>query len=81
MAPQLSCYVGHGVPRALDQARSPDAQGWTIVTLRFERLEDARAKILGLGPGVEVLEPLALRLSVADHAEQCAALYRNGGAP
>ena len=79
MAPFLAYYFGHGVREALDEASPPDAQGWITVRLFFERLEEARARILGLGAGAEVPEPVALRLSVADHAEQIARLYRDVG--
>jgi predicted DNA-binding transcriptional regulator YafY len=53
----------------------PDAEGRIILTLPFETLEDARSRILGWGRAVEVLEPSALRLSVADYAAQIVALY------
>lgn len=43
---------------------------------RFESLESARKAILNLGGAVEVVEPEALRRSVADFAGQAAAVYR-----
>ena len=45
------------------------------VELTFASLEAARARLLGLGRVVEVLEPRALRASVRDYAEQIVALY------
>jgi len=41
----------------------------------FESLENARARILGFGGAIEVLEPLALRRSLADYARQIGAVY------
>jgi predicted DNA-binding transcriptional regulator YafY len=46
------------------------------VTLPFESLEDARARLLGLGGAVEVLAPQALRDSVLDYARQTVAIYK-----
>ena len=43
--------------------------------LFFESLEAARARLLSFGGGVEVLEPQALRCSIADFAAQIAARY------
>jgi len=61
---------------ALSGAEGPALEGWITLTLSFERLEDARERILSLGGAVEVLEPEALRQSVADFAAQIVALYK-----
>jgi hypothetical protein len=45
------------------------------MNLSFESPTEARSSLLALGGGVEVLEPLALRLSVQDYAEQIIKLY------
>ena len=65
--------IGEEIVRA--QAGPPDAEGWVTVTLPFESLEDARDRILGFGRAVEVLAPIALRLSVLDHAAQIVSVY------
>jgi predicted DNA-binding transcriptional regulator YafY len=44
--------------------------GWVPVTLHFDSLEEARTKLLGLGAGVEVMTPVALRRSLLDYAQQ-----------
>lgn len=55
----------------------PEAQpGWQTVTLTFESFEDARSRILGLGSAIQVIEPLALRTSIMDFAEQTLKVYR-----
>lgn len=56
-----------------------DAAGWVTMVLSFASLESARAALLALGRGVEVIEPEPLRRSLLDYAEQIVALY--GGQP
>jgi len=73
-APELIRRLGQQARKGL-AAGSTDAAGWTTVELHFESLEGARERILSFGGGVEVLEPLALRWSMQDFAEQTAALY------
>ena len=46
--------------------------GSSCVGIAFDDFEQARALLLAYGGAVEVLEPLALRLSIADYAEQIA---------
>lgn len=46
--------------------------------LNFKNLEQARDRLLALGGSVEVLKPLALRLSIGDFAREIAAVYRGG---
>jgi len=41
----------------------------------FESLENARTRILGFGGAIEVVEPLALRYSLADYTRQFGAVY------
>ena len=71
----LPRYFGNDVCDQIAQAGSLDAEGWVVLDLAFESFEAARDRILGFGRGVEVLEPLALRRSVFDFAEQITALY------
>lgn len=49
--------------------------GWQVLRLAFPSFEDARRSLLGYGRAVEVLEPLALRRSLLDYAEQIIDLY------
>lgn len=49
--------------------------GKKITTLRFDDFSHALKTILGLGNAVEVLDPLALRMSVADYARQIMKVY------
>ena len=50
--------------------------GSRILILTFRWIDEARDQLLAFGSGVEVLEPFALRASIADFAEQTARLYR-----
>ena len=59
----------------LDTPLAVQRDGWQAVTLTFENFETARTRILGFGGAIEVLEPLALRRSVADFAQQTRSLY------
>ncbi|MBI5667608.1 MAG: WYL domain-containing protein [Chloroflexi bacterium] len=57
------------------QTIGEDADGWLRLSVGFESLHAARTQILGLGGAAEVLEPEALRLSVADFAAQVLRRY------
>jgi predicted DNA-binding transcriptional regulator YafY len=67
-------YLGAEVHAASDHT-APDEQGRVTIRVVFESLEDARARCLSLGYAVEVLEPEALRKSIADYAEQIQKVY------
>jgi predicted DNA-binding transcriptional regulator YafY len=71
----LPMYLGERVRDVVADAGPADAEGWIRLTLPFESLEAARGSILGMGRAIEVLEPRALRNSVADFAAQIVELY------
>jgi predicted DNA-binding transcriptional regulator YafY len=51
-------------------------RGWRLrIELSFDSLEAARDQLLPLGRGVEVVEPQALRLTIADYAGQIVDRY------
>jgi len=56
-------------------AGSGSARPHTI-RMRFTSIEEARARLLALGGDLEVLEPLALRLTLVDFAEQALRAYK-----
>ncbi len=68
----LPRLLGRKIPPFIHEAST---DGWVQLELDFESFEAARAQILALGGGVEVLEPLALRLSVQDFATQILQRY------
>ncbi|MEW5826436.1 MAG: WYL domain-containing protein [Candidatus Bipolaricaulota bacterium] len=57
--------------------RSRDALRPRGVRMRFATLQEARSYLLAFGSSVEVLDPLALRLTLADFAEQTTRVYRD----
>ena len=79
-SPWLPMYFDH-IREKIAQAVPPDAEGWITLELDFESLEAARDRILGLGRGVEVLKPPALRKSILDYATQIVALYAESTHP
>jgi len=76
---ELPQHLGDSVRSQITETTLPGTRGWITLTLVFESLSSARALILGCGGAIEVLEPEALRLSVADFALQTAALYEVRG--
>ncbi len=77
VSPEMLPHLASALGRPVDAARlePADADGWRALTMTFESLFAARARILPLGRAVEVLAPLALRLSVADAARQVLSVY------
>ncbi len=71
----LYWYLGLRARELLTQAEGPDAQGCLTLRLAFGSFEDARDRLLSFGRLVKVLEPLALRCSIQDFAQQIVALY------
>jgi len=71
----LPHLFGEHMKPILAQAGKPDERGRVILTLPFDSFEAARTRILSWGRAVEVLEPLSLRMSVADFAQQIVNLY------
>ena len=78
MQASLPQHFGAAVHQRMAQAPR-DAAGWITLELGFDSLETARAVMLALGGGVEVLAPEALRRSVLDYAEQIVGVYAQHG--
>jgi predicted DNA-binding transcriptional regulator YafY len=72
MAAELPLHLGEAVRR---QITAPPSDEWQTVQLHFDSFEEARTKLLGLGAGVEIETPVALRLSVLDYAQQVVQRY------
>jgi predicted DNA-binding transcriptional regulator YafY len=77
LAGRLPKLLQENLPDLLNTPPVIPATGWQLMTLHFESFEAARTQLLGFGGAVEVLEPLALRTSLADFAQQIQKLYRN----
>lgn len=74
LAPILPTILGQRVKPLLDEAE-PDADGWRTIVHIFERMEEARAYILGMGSLVEVIAPDALRQSIIEMATDIVDFY------
>jgi len=61
----------------VDEARGPHPDDWVTLRLRFDSEEEACSVVLGLGPRVDVIEPVSLRDRVASEA---AAVVKRTGA-
>ena len=70
--PYLAEYLGDQDPV---QTRNTEGGEPLHIQLNFINLEQARDRFLTLGGSVEVIKPLALRLSIADFARETAAVY------
>jgi predicted DNA-binding transcriptional regulator YafY len=57
-------------------AGTPDAEGWTRVTVPMESITHAPAELLRLGAEAEVIGPPELRERMAEIADGLAGLYR-----
>ena len=73
--PVLTRYFGSVIQEQVAQVDPLEEYGWIRLELAFESFEVALARILSFGSGVEVVSPEALRLSLADYAEQILMLY------
>ncbi len=75
VSPTLALILSNHQPETLPTSPANQPNGWIELELRFDNLETARARILAYGGAIEVLSPLALRLSLADYAAQITARY------
>jgi predicted DNA-binding transcriptional regulator YafY len=73
--PELPRFFGSQIQTRISQADPPDGEGWIELELSFESFQAARERLLGFGRGIEVVEPVALRLSIQDYAQQITSLY------
>jgi predicted DNA-binding transcriptional regulator YafY len=74
--PILPQIMGESVHTLIEEADSPDVEGWITLMLTFDSFESARSSILGFGTMVEVLEPQELRQSIIHFATGIAQFYK-----
>lgn len=70
----LSQTLGDAVQPAIEQAKTEE-DGWLVLTLNFDSIEEARTTMLGFGDAVEVVSPLALRQSIVEYATRILTFY------
>ena len=75
LAERLPILLQDNLPDVRNTPPKMTHEGWQRMTLHFENFEDARTRLLGFGGAVKVLEPLALRSSMADYARQIQTRY------
>lgn len=75
LRPYLSSALGDSVLMEEAEMSEERETGWSRWRLVFTGFDEARGRILALGRAVEVLEPLPLRLSIIDYAQQISKLY------
>ncbi len=75
LADRLPNILEKNYPDFLRAAPVFQKEGWREMILTFEHFEAARTRLLGFGGSIEVLEPLALRVSLLDYARQVVARY------
>jgi predicted DNA-binding transcriptional regulator YafY len=68
------CELGAHAAAAVAEANPPDAGGWSTVVLPIEDNERAALDLLGIGPEVVVVKPVALRRELHDLAHRVARL-------
>jgi predicted DNA-binding transcriptional regulator YafY len=75
--PFVSRVWGDTIAMEIGDGNENQEAGATVWRLVFSSFDEARGRLLALGRSVEVIEPLALRLSVIDFAHQIVSLYRD----
>jgi len=65
LAPGNAKWVKMWRTAAPVEAQTPDPEGWVTLRVQFDHPDEARFIVLGLGPGVDVVEPESLREQVA----------------
>lgn len=75
LRPYLSNVFGESVEIKKADEGEEDESGWSTWKLVFSSFDEARGRILALGRAVQVVEPLSLRRSVIDYAQQIAEMY------
>jgi predicted DNA-binding transcriptional regulator YafY len=77
VTPQLLPDLPHFMDEQANgwELTASSGENWLLGTLYFDSFEEARTKLLGLGAGVEIVTPEALRRSLLDYAQQVVMLY------
>ena len=75
VSPAIASNLDYFFKEGARESGKTDEDGWAEVELNFDYFEQARARLLGFGGAIEVLEPIALRFSVKDYAEQILRVY------
>jgi predicted DNA-binding transcriptional regulator YafY len=75
LLPVLESYFGVVINPNENKDTSSTPDGWLTLSLPFSTFFQARRRIMSWGGDIEVLDPLPLRLSVRDFAQQIIVVY------
>jgi predicted DNA-binding transcriptional regulator YafY len=67
--------IGNRAEDAMRGAGEPDRRGWRTVQVPFDSVQAAASGCLGMSPGVEVIEPVAVRDLLVKRAHETSTLY------
>jgi len=79
LIPSLPRLFGESMRSRIQVAGQPDDMGWITLEIPFEYHEQALERLLPLGGAIQVLEPIALRYSIKDYAQQILGVYSGEG--
>lgn len=69
---KLGAFAAQAVENQRDTSNTPESDApWQTINLPIETIEHAAQMLLGIGPELEVIEPLALRQRLRELAWQC----------
>jgi predicted DNA-binding transcriptional regulator YafY len=77
VSPQVNTNLSYFFGDRILQMNPPEVDGWRRIEVAYEYHEQARSLLLALGGAVKILEPIALRYSVQDYAQQIINRYAN----
>ena len=75
LRPYMTSVYGNAL--MVEETGADQKDGWTYWQLTFENFDEARGRILALGRAIEVVDPISLRLSVFDFAQQISEMYKH----
>ena len=75
---RLAEMIGERTVERAERLDAPDADGWLRLRLRLDWPEEVPGRLLGVGAGLEVLEPVEMRVRIARRAAAVVDVY---GAP
>jgi predicted DNA-binding transcriptional regulator YafY len=70
------CRLGDAARRAVETSAPEDAHGFRTVILPLDSVDGAVGDLLRLGPNVEVMAPVAMRIAMLKSLEAISNLYR-----
>jgi predicted DNA-binding transcriptional regulator YafY len=76
LIPILPQIMGESIHKSIEEADTPDAEGWITITTEFDSHNHALHIILSSGTHVEVLEPQEMRQAVIQTATGIVEFYR-----